>query len=157
MTSGKNGGTSKVKKERTSSRKQTIVEDITYTLGSVSRHGIEGVKTVIRPDTSKKIGKSLGELRKEVENGWKNPKKLLRDDIKTMISSSSYGNIIGSTTRQGADVLLSAYRSAVHYLGKGYKMGRAEILIAIWKIENLDATKTKKEDSAKQIRALFKL
>ncbi len=156
MISEKKDGTSKVKKNSTL-KNQTILEGVTYVLGSVSRYGVEGVKKVVHPDTSEKIGKNLGVLRKEVENGWKNPKKLLRDDIKTTISSSSYGNIIGSTTRQGADVLLSAYRSALRYLGKGYKMGRAEILIAIWKIENLDATKTKKEDSVKQIRALFKL
>lgn len=156
MISEEKDRTSKGKKNSTL-KNQTILDGVTYVLGSVSRYGVEGVKKVVHPDTSEKIGKNLGALCRDLENGWKNPKKLLRDDIKTTISNSSCGNIIGSAMRQGADLLFSAYKSAACCLGKGYKRGRAEILIAIWKVENPSATKTEKEDSVNQIKALFKL
>lgn len=136
---------------------QAVLKDIIYTFGSISRHGIEGAKKVIHPDISEKIGRNFGVLRKEVENGWKNPKNLLRDDLKETISDSSCGSLIGSTARHGADLLSRAYKSAAYYSGKGYKKGRVEMLIVMWKAENPNATKTGKEDAVKQIRALFKL
>lgn len=157
MTSGKKNGTSSCSKKKTikkslHSGNQTILEDITYVLGSVSRHGVDGIKKVIHQDTSEKIGRNLGTLRRDVENGWKDPKDLL----KTPISNSSCGNIIGSTTRHGANALIKAYKSSASYVGKGYKKGRVETLIAIWKVENPGATKADKETAVKQIRVLFR-
>ena len=136
---------------------KTILEDLSYAIGSTSRRGLEVIKKSACADTYKQIGKNLEAFSNEIEQGWKNPKDLLEVNIKTTIGNSSGGLIIGSATRYSADWLKKTYKVTSYYLGKGYKKGRVASLIAVWKAENPNAPETEKTDAINQIKSLYKL
>lgn len=135
---------------------KAILKDISYHLGRISRRAVDGIKESMDTDSCKKIGKNVGAFYNHIENGWENPDEIFEKDDLSLMDTSSVGQVIGSCARSSTDLLSKTYKVATGYLGRAYKKGRIATLIAMWKIENPGASKTRKQEAVSEINKLFR-
>jgi len=122
----------------------------------------KGEETVSKPlgnlersEIYRKIGQAVGFFQHNVEAGWKNPDTVFpKGAIK--VKGKPFSLIASSVARRTSDKLRNGCKTTNRLLGKGYRAGRAAILIKMWRIEHPGATKTEEEMAIKKIEGLFK-